>query len=209
MAPWVTSEVIREGSPSGGAGGWYAHPRHVGRVATRDSLGVRLVHAAYHTRALSLYAKLGFTVRDFVARVTGAPLALRLPGYTVRPASLADLAACDQACRQVHGHDRSGELRDAMARGSAMVVEHAGCLRGYATSVSAAGHAVGETTEAVQALIGAAPALERGGFLVPLRNEALFRWRLTVGFRVAVPQTLMSRGFYQEPVGAFLPSVLY
>jgi hypothetical protein len=71
------------------------------------------------------------------------------------------------------------------------------------------GHAVGETTAAVQALIGAAPAVERGGFLVPLRNEELFRWCLTVGFRVAVPQTLMSRGFYQEPVGAFLPSVLY
>jgi hypothetical protein len=70
------------------------------------------------------------------------------------------------------------------------------------------GHAVGETTAAVQALIGAAPAVERGGFLVPLRNEELFRWCLTVGFRVAVPQTLMSRGFYQEPVGAFFPSVL-
>jgi GNAT superfamily N-acetyltransferase len=45
-------------------------------VAAQRYLGVRLVHAAYHTRALSLYAKLGFPVRDFVARVTGAPLAL-------------------------------------------------------------------------------------------------------------------------------------
>jgi hypothetical protein len=179
------------------------------RVATRGFLGVRLVHAAYHTRALSLYAKLGFTVRDFVARVTGAPLALRLPGYTVRPASLADLEACDAVCQRVHGHDRSGELRDAIVQGSATVVEHAGHLCGYATSISAAGHAVGETTAAVQALIGAAPALERGGVLVPLRNEELFRWCLTAGFRVAVPQTLMSRGFYQEPAGAFLPSVLY
>jgi GNAT superfamily N-acetyltransferase len=179
------------------------------RVATRGFLGVRLVHAAYHTRALSLYAKLGFTVRDFVARVTGAPLALQLPGYTVRPATLADLEACDQVCRRVHGHDRSGELRDAMVQGSATVVEHAGHLRGYATSVSAGGHAVGETTAAVQALIGAAPALERGGFLVPLRNAELFRWCLTAGLRVAVPQILMSRGFYQEPVGAFFPSVLY
>ena len=71
------------------------------------------------------------------------------------------------------------------------------------------GHAVGETTTAVQALIGAAPAFERDGFLVPLRNEALLSWCLARGFRVAVPQTLMSRGFYQEPAGAFLPSVLY
>jgi predicted N-acetyltransferase YhbS len=46
------------------------------RVAAQRYLGVRLVHAAYHACVLSLYAKLGFTVRDFVARVTGAPLAL-------------------------------------------------------------------------------------------------------------------------------------
>ena len=218
----VGSNFLDERSPIAGLGPITVAPseqnrtigRHLmqavlDRVAAQRYLGVRLVHAAYHTRALSLYAKLGFTVRDFVTRVTGAPLALQLPRYTVRPATLADLAACDQVCRRVHGHDRSGELRDAIAQGSATVVEHEGHLSGYATMISAAGHAVGETTEAVQALIGAAPAFERGGFLVPLRNEALFRWCLTVGLRVAVPQTLMSRGFYQEPVGAFLPSVLY
>jgi hypothetical protein len=55
----------------------------------------------------------------------------------------------------------------------------------------------------------AAPAFERDGFLVPLRNKELFSWCLARGFRVAVPQTLMSQGFYQDPVGAFLPSVLY
>jgi len=179
------------------------------RVAARHCLGVRLVHAAYHTRALSLYAKLGFVARDLVAKVTGAPLALQFPGYTVRPATLADLDACNRACQRVHGHDRSGELQDAMAQGSATVVEHAGQVRGYATCIGVSGHAVGETTEAVQALIAAASTFEREGFLVPLRNGELFRWCLTSGFRVAVPQTLMSRGFYQEPAGAFLPSVLY
>jgi hypothetical protein len=170
---------------------------------------VRLVHAAYHTRALSLYAKLGFIVRDFMARMSGAPLALQRPEYTVRPATLADLAACNQVCQRVHGHDRNGELRDAITQGSATVVEHAGHLCGYATSISAAGHAVGETTPAVQALIEAAPALGPGGFLVPLRNAELFHWCLTAGFRVVAPQTLMSRGFYQEPTGPFLSSILY
>ena len=179
------------------------------RVATRHYLGVRLVLASYHARALSLYAKLGFTVRDIIARVTGVPLARQFPGYMVRPATWADLDACNQVCWRVHGHDRSGELQDAITQGSATVVEHEGRLSGYATVIGASGHAVGETTEAVQALIGAAPAFERGSFLVPLRNGELFRWCLTAGFRVAVPQTLMSRGFYQEPAGAFLPSILY
>jgi len=179
------------------------------RVAARHAPGVRLVLASYHARALSLYAKLGFTVRDILARVTGPPLARQLPGYMVRPAILTDLDACNQVCWRVHGHDRSGELRDAITQGSATVVEHAGRLSGYATVLGMSGHAVGETTEAVQALIGAATAFERGGFLVPLRNGELFRWCLSAGFRVAVPQTLMSRGFYQEPTGAFLPSILY
>ena len=179
------------------------------RADARQALGVRLVLASYHARALSLYAKVGFTVRDIIARVTGAPLARQLPGYTVRPATAADLEACNQVCWRVHGHDRSGELQDAITQGSATVVEHEGRLSGYATVIGASGHAVGEMTEAVQALIGAAPAFERGSFLVPLRNEELFRWCLTAGFRVAVPQTLMSRGFYQEPAGAFLPSILY
>jgi predicted N-acetyltransferase YhbS len=179
------------------------------RATARHYPGVRLVLASYHARALSLYAKLGFTVRDIIARVTGAPLALHLPGYPVRPATLADLDACNRVCQYVHGHDRSGELQDAMTQGSATVVEHEGRLSGYATMIGASGHAVGETTEAVQALIGAALTFERGSFLVPLRNGELFRWCLTAGFHVAAPQTLMSCGFYQEPAGAFLPSILY
>jgi predicted N-acetyltransferase YhbS len=179
------------------------------RADARHVLGVRLVLASYHARALSLYAKVGFTVRDIIARVTGAPLARQFSGYTVRPAVLADLDACNQVCWRVHGHNRSGELRDAITQGGATVVEHEGRLSGYTTAIGVSGHAVGETTEAVQALIGAASAFERGGFLVPLRNGELFRWCLSSGFRVAVPQTLMSRGFYQEPAGAFLPSILY
>ena len=106
--------------------------------------------------------------------------------------------------------DRLDRLRAAgEGQVSATVVEHRGRLCGYASSISATGHAVGESSEAVQALIGAVSALERGGFLVPLRNETLLHWCLSAGLRVAVPQTLMSRGFYQEPAGAFLPSVLY
>jgi predicted N-acetyltransferase YhbS len=218
----VGSNFLDERSPIAGLGPITVAPtvqnRAIGRHLMQDVLdrvtarrypGVRLVHASYHTRALSLYAKLGFMVRDFLARVSGVPPALQIPGYTVRPATLDDLDACDQVCRRVHGHDRSGELRDAIQKGSAMVVEHAGQISGYATVIGVSGHAVGETTAAVQALIGAAPAFERGGFLVPLRNGELFHWCLSAGLRVAVPQTLMSCGFYQEPVGAFLPSVLY
>lgn len=172
--------------------------------------GVRLLHATYHTRALSLYAKLGFVVRDMVAKVTGGALTLQLPDDTVRPARLEDFEACNQVCRHIHGHDRGGELREAMQHGTATVVEHGGRLSGYFTGSGVSGpHAVGETTEAVEALMGAAVAVARGTFRVPLRNGELLQWCLGHGFRVEVPETLMSLGFYQEPVGAFLPSGLY
>jgi len=180
------------------------------RSAAQHCQGVRLLHATYHTRALSLYAKLGFVVRDLVAKVTGGPLPLQIPGYTVRPGNLTDLETCNQLCRRVHGNDRGGELHDALQHGTATVVEHEGCLSGYFTGSGVSGpHAVGETTAAVKALIAAVATVDRGSFRIPLRNGGLVQWCLGHGFRVEVPETLMSLGFYQEPVGAFLPSGLY
>lgn len=218
----VGSNFLDERSPIAGLGPITVDPtvqnraigRHLmqavlDRADARQGLGVRLVHASYHTRALSLYAKMGFVVRDILARVTGPLQAQPIPGYTVRPATLADLDACNQVCERVHGHERGGELGDAIQHGTATVVEHAGHLRGYATMLGVSGHAVAENNTALQALIGAAGSFERGGFFVPLRNGELFAWCLASGLRVAVPQTLMSRGFYQKPAGAFLPSVLY
>ena len=47
------------------------------------------------------------------------------------------------------------------------------------------------------------------GILVPTRNAGLFRWCLFNGLRVVEPMTLMTTGLYNEPAGAFLPSVLF
>jgi hypothetical protein len=110
---------------------------------------------------------------------------------------------------KVHGHDRGGEVLDAIKQKTATVVECERRVAGYASSVAFFGHAVGETNEALKALIGAAPAFGGPGFLVPTRNAELFRWCLEHGLRVVQPMTLMSIGLYNEPAGAFLPSVLY
>ena len=179
------------------------------RVTQRHFPGVRLVQAAYHNRSLSLYAKLGFVAREPLSTMQGAPLATQIPGYTVCPASERDLDACNQVCVRVHGHDRRGDLLDAIKQGTATLVEHGGRITGYATPVAFFGHAVGETNEELKALIGAAPAFPGPGFLLPTRNAELFRWCLDHGLRVVQPVTLMSVGLYNEPAGAFLPSVLY
>ena len=139
----------------------------------------------------------------------GNALNIAIEGHVVRSAEEADLDACNRVCRQMHGHERDGELRDAIARGTATVVEHDGRITGYATIVGFFGHAMGETNADVKALIGAAKEFAGPGFLLPTRNGELFRWCLSNGLRVTQPMTLMSRGLYNEPAGAFLPSILY
>ena len=171
------------------------------RAAERNFPGVRLIQAAFHTRSLSLYAKLGYDVREHLACVQGNPLGISIQGHVVRPASEADIENCNRLCREVHGHDRSGELRDAIARGSATVVEHNECITGYATVIGFFGHAVGETNKDLKALIGAAKEFAGPGFLLPTRNGKLFRWCLNNGLRIAQPMTLMSKGLSNEPAG--------
>jgi hypothetical protein len=119
------------------------------------------------------------------------------------------LEACNRICMAVHGHDRSREVLEAIQQGTATVVEHHGRETGYATVIGYAGHAVGETNEDLKALVGAATAIAGPGVLVPTRNGELLRWCLQHGLRVTQPLTLMSLGLYNEPSGAFLPSVIY
>lgn len=178
------------------------------RAGERGFSGVRLVQAAYHARSFALYVSLGFQPRETLACMQGAAIGETIPGRSVRPARESDLDACNQVCRAVHGHDRSGDLKDAIDAGTATVVEHAGRIRGYAASLSFFGHTVGETDDDVKALIVAAPGFDGPGFLVPTRSPIL-RWCLTQKLRVTQLATLMSVGLYNEPRGAFLPSILY
>jgi predicted N-acetyltransferase YhbS len=179
------------------------------RAAAKKLPGVRLIQAGYHTRSLSLYAKLGYDVREPLACIQGQALNKTLSKCMVRSASESDVDACNHVCQKVHGHDRSGELKDAIAKGSATVVERDDRVTGYATIIGFFGHAVGESNPDVKALIGTAKEFAGPGFLLPMRNTELFQWCLEQGLRVTQPMTLMSKGFYQEPAGSFLPSILY
>jgi GNAT superfamily N-acetyltransferase len=179
------------------------------RSAQRGHAGIRLVQAAWHSRSLALYLKLGFEARELLACLQGPAIGKAMPGHAVRPAAPEDMAACNALCFAVHGHDRAGELADAVAGGGARVVERLGRITGYATAIAFFGHAVGETNGDLQALIAAAPAILGPGVLVPARNGPLMRWCLDRGLRITQTLTLMSRGLYNEPQGAWLPSVLY
>lgn len=179
------------------------------RATERKFTGVRLLQAAFHNRSLSLYTKLGFDAREPISTMQGPPIQKPMDGFHVRPVLMSDLEACNQLCSKVHGHDRGGELVDAIQQGTAKLVERAGRITGYTSSMAFFGHSVGETVGDVQALISTAESFGGPGILVPTRNAALFRWCLENGLRVQYPMTLMSVGMYQEPAGSFLPSVLF
>jgi len=89
------------------------------------------------------------------------------------------------------------------------LTEREGHIAAYASSLGFFGHAVGENNQDLQALIAAATKLQGPGILVPTRNAGLFRWCLENGLRVVQVMTLMTVGLYNEPSGAYLPSVLF
>ena len=179
------------------------------RAASRNFAGVRLVQAAFHNRSLSLYAKLGFVAREPLSVMQGPAIGKRVDGCSVRPAQLSDLEECNRVCLMVHGHHRGGELTDALNRGTATVVERGGRITGYATALAFSGHTVAEANPDLQALISSAASFGGPGILVPTRNAQLFLWCLENGLRVVEPMTLMTMGLYNEPAGAYLPSILY
>jgi GNAT superfamily N-acetyltransferase len=216
------SNCLDERNPVAGIGPITVDPAaqnsHVGRqlmdavltrATSRNFPGVRLVQAAFHNRSLSLYAKLGFDAREPLSVMQGPALRLVVDGCAVRKAQLSDLEGCNRVCRAVHGHDRGGELKDAINHGSAVLVERGGKITGYASVLAFFGHAATETNPDLHALIGSAESFGGPGILVPTRNAELFRWCLDNGLRVVEPMTLMTRGLYNEPAGAYLTSILF
>ena len=178
------------------------------RAWSQGRPSVRLVQAAFHSRSLSLYSKLGFEAREPLSCMQGKALEKNIAGYHVRQANEGDLEACNDLCQSVHGYERSRELKDAIQTGTATVVEHHGSITGHATMIGFGGYAVGKTNTDLKALIGGALEYPGPGFLLPTRNGDLFRWCLEAGLQVVQPMTYMSIGLYNEPQGAYLPSIL-
>ena len=175
----------------------------------RNYAGIRLYQAAYHNRSLCLYTTLGFRTRDPASVIQGKALNVSFPGYEVRTATEADVQPCAELCRFVHGFDRSQEVREAIQHGSARVVEHLGRVTGYTTGIGFFAHSIGATNQDLMALIGSAASFDGPGFILPTGNEEVFRWCLAHGLRLVAQVTLMTIGLYNEPNGAWMPSILY
>jgi hypothetical protein len=127
----------------------------------------------------------------------------------VRPAQLADIDSCNSLSLRIHGFDRGRELADAVQQGAAVVVDREGRITGYASMLAFYGHATAETDLDLQALIASAESFGGPGILLPSRNSAVLQWCLANGLRIVQPMTLMSLGLYNEPAGAWFPSILF
>ena len=177
----------------------------------KGAAGIRLVQDAFNTASLSLYASLGFDVKEPLALMEGQLQGDLSPDVTVRAIEEQDYAACAELCRKTHGFDRLNELKNMPPFLTSFVAIRDGRLTAYTSAPHfwPLNHAVAETEEDMQALLLGAGNLSPIAFLLPTRQTSLFRWCLKHGLRVIKPLTLMAMGEYHEPRGCYLPSVGY
>lgn len=179
------------------------------RAKNKNFPGTWLLQASYHNRSLALYASLGFEIREPISTMQGKPIQEVIPGRTVRLAAESDVEPCNAICKAVHGHNRNGELIDSIKQGSAKVVLHADRITGYTSGMAFFNHSVGLANDDLMALIGSADSYGGPGILMPSRNTQLFHWCLDKGLKLVQQLVLMTVGMYNEPAGAYMPSVLY
>jgi GNAT superfamily N-acetyltransferase len=177
--------------------------------------GIRLFQDSFNTQSLSLYASLGFEVKEPAVVLSGSPKTGPAAGIEVRPLEEDDLEGCESLCLSVHGFERTNELRDALQVPvfSPFVAVRDGRITAYATTLTffPAAYGVAETEDDMRALIVGTLAAgeEPASFLLPTRQAGLFQWCLREGLRVVKPMTYMAIGEYREQNGCWIPSVLY
>lgn len=178
------------------------------------SKSIRLVQNAFNLASLSLYASLGFDVKEPLVMLEGK-VKSDVPGnIEIRPLQTKDFAQCAELCRRVYGIERTGELKNTPPFLTSFVAVNGDRISAYTSAPHfwALNHAVADSEKDMQALLAGVGNLSGDrpiSFLLPTRQTDLFRWCLTKGMRVIKPATLMAMGDYQEPQGCYLPSVLY
>ena len=178
----------------------------------QDARGIRLLQESFNMASLSLYASLGFEVKEPLVLMEGKFRSQPPHGFEVRPMASEDVEECAALCEKLWGCDRTSEIEGALNYYSPFVACKQGRIVAYTCAVSALSHSVAETEADMQALLLGAAAYssqELLSFLLPLRYASLFRWCLQEGLRAIKPLAVMSVGEYQSPEGCWLPSFRY
>src|SRR5918995_5632426 len=120
MGRWSAATFLSEGDPICGVGPITVDPSVQGSGAGRrlmqaviergrEAAGVRLVQDAFNTRSYSLYASLGFDVKEPLLLMRGTPRGEPNSSATVRLMAEHDVTACARLCTAVHGYARRHE----------------------------------------------------------------------------------------------------
>jgi len=171
---------------------------------------VRLLQDGFNMASLSLYASLGFDVKEAVALMQAAPS--RESAGSVRAVTEADLPAVEALSRRLYKTSRRNEVGAAIRYGfSPILRERDGRVTGYLIP-GMIGHGVAETEADALALFGEAarrlpPEVAR--FFCPLSEASLYRKALQAGHRAIKVMNLMAMGPYEPPAAVWMPSVTF
>jgi ribosomal protein S18 acetylase RimI-like enzyme len=179
----------------------YARRHHIEQV--------RLFQDSFNAASLSLYASVGFEVKEAAALMQAVPAAVT--DESVRPVAVTDLPAIEELSKRIHKHSRRNEVAAAAPYGFATFVrEGQGRITGYLIP-GLFGHGAAETQEDALALIGEAARRlpsESARFFCPLSQASFFRQALSAGCRVIKVMNYMAMGRYERPNEVWMPSVL-
>jgi GNAT superfamily N-acetyltransferase len=178
----------------------------------QDAVGIRLVQESFNMASLSLYASLGFEVKEPFVLMEGKFRSVPQYGFEVRPMASEDVGECAALCQKVCGCDRTSEIEYALNNYCPLVAYQQGRIVAYTCAISALGHSVAETEADMQVLLLGAAAYSPEdvlAFHLPLRYGSLFRWCLQQGLRAVKPMAVMAVGEYQSPEGCWFPSFVY
>jgi ribosomal protein S18 acetylase RimI-like enzyme len=171
---------------------------------------VRLMQDSFNVASLSLYASLGFVVKDTVALMQATPSAEA--NNSVRPITDSDLPAVEELSQRIYKNSRRNEVAAAAPYGfAAFLRERHGRVTGYLLPGNF-GHGVAETEEDALALVGEAARYlppEAARFFCPLSEGSFYRKALQAGCRAIKVMNYMTLGPYEHPDEVWMPSVLY
>jgi GNAT superfamily N-acetyltransferase len=170
---------------------------------------VRLMQDSFNMISLALYASLGFDTKHSVALLE--PVA-RADG-NCRPMEAGDLDAVEALSREIYKVSRRDDAGQHIGGSpfKPFVRERGGRVVGYFV-IGMVGHGCAESDDDLVALAQHAatevpPEIARA--FCPLREGELYRKFLAAGFRNRKVMNLMTLGPYDEPEGAWMPSVGY
>jgi hypothetical protein len=145
--------------------------------------------------------------------IKGRPKTQHSPQYKIRPLNTDDLEECAILCKNVHGIERTNELKEAIHTLSPYVAIFQGRIVAYTTTMTRwhRGHGVAYNEKDMEALIlGVGKILpDLLTFLIPMSQTNIINFCFRENFEVIKPMTLLSTGIYQVPEGCYFPSVLY